>query len=54
MKSGLRDRHLAGSSDELFALLTEMWDSLDALPVISLMRRRLVATIDAEGGPTKY
>ena len=54
MKSGLRDRPVAGSSDELFALLTEMWDSLDALPAISSMRRRLVATIDAEGGHTKY
>ena len=54
MKSGLRNRPVAGSSDELFALLTEMWDSLDALPAISSMRRRLVATIDAEGGHTKY
>ena len=54
MKSGLRDRPVAGSSDELFALLTEMWDSLDALPAISSMRRRLVATIDTEGGHTWY
>jgi len=50
----LRDRPVAGSSDELFALLTEMRDSLDALQAISSMRRRLVATIDAEGGHTKY
>ena len=38
MKSGLRDRPVAGSSDELFALLTEMWDSLKALSAISSMR----------------
>ena len=54
MKSGLWNRPVSGSSDELFALLTEMWDSLDALPAISSVRRRLVATIDAEGGHTKY
>ena len=44
---------MAGSSDELFALLTDMWDYLDAILAISSMRR-LVATIDAEGGHTKY
>ena len=38
MKSGLRDRPVAGSSDELFALLTDMWDYLDAIPTISSMR----------------
>ena len=54
MKSGLRDRPVAGSSDELFALLTEMWDSLDAFPAISSMRRRLMANIHVEGGHTKY
>ena len=38
MKSGLRERPVAGSSDELFALLTDMWDYLDAIPAISSMR----------------
>ena len=53
MKSVLRERPVAGSSDELFTLLTEIWGSMDALPVISSMRRRLVATIDSEGVHTK-
>ena len=53
MKSGLRNRPVAGSSNELSALLTEMWDYLDAILAISSMMR-LVATIDAEGGHTKY
>ena len=39
MKYGLRDRPVTRSSDDLFALLTEMWDSMDDLPVISSMRR---------------
>ena len=54
MKSALRDRPVAGNSDDLFTLLTEVWDSVDALPYISSMRKRVVATIDAEGGYTKY
>ena len=54
MKSALRERPVCGSSDDLFTLLTEIWDSVDALPAISSMRRRLVATIDSEGGHTKY
>ena len=54
MKSDLRERPVAGSSNELFALLIEVWDSLDAFLAISSMRMRLVATIDAEGGHTKY
>ena len=54
MKSAQRERPVAGSSDDLFTLLTEIWGSMDALPAISSMRSRLVATIDSEGGHTKY
>ena len=32
MKSGLRHKPVYGSSDELFALLNEIRDSIDALP----------------------
>ena len=49
-----RERPVAESSDDLFTLLTEIWNSMDALPAISSMRRRLVATIDSVGGLTKY
>ena len=49
MNFGLMDRPVAGSSDDRFALLTEMWDSMDVLLAISSLGRRLVSTIDAEG-----
>ena len=50
LKSGLRDKPVTGGSSELFDVLREIWDSIDTLPFISSMRKRLLLTISADGG----
>ena len=49
LKSGLRERN-----DELFNVLVEIWYSIDTIPLILSMRKRLLQVIYAEKGHTKY
>ena len=49
MKSGLGEKTVTGGNDELF---NEIWDSIDTVPVILSMRKRLLQVIDADGGHT--
>ena len=54
LKSGLREKIVTGGNDELFNVLVEIWDSIDTVPVILSMRKRLLQVIDTDGGHTKY
>lgn len=45
---------MSGGNDELFNVFIEIWDSIDTVPVILSMRKRLLQVIDADGGHTKY
>ena len=42
LKSGLREKTVNGGNDELFNVVVEIWDSIDTLPVILSMRKRLL------------
>ena len=52
LKSGLREKTVTGGNEELFNVLV-LWDSIDTLPLILSMRKRLLQVIDADWGHTK-
>ena len=54
LKSGLRKKSVTGGNDELFNVLVEIWYSIDTIPLILSMRKRLLQVIYAEKGHTKY
>ena len=54
LKSGLRNKPVTGGSNELFEVLREILDSIDTFPFFSSMRKRLLLTINADGGHIEY
>ena len=54
LRDALKHHPLPLNSDELFALLTRVWDGIDVYPYVSSMRRRILSVIDANGGHIKY
>ena len=54
LRDAMKQHPLPPNSDELFALLSTIWDGIDAYPYVSSMRRRILSVIDANGGHIKY
>ena len=54
LRDALKHQPLPLNSDELFALLTRVWDGIDVYPYVSSMRRQMLSVIDANGGHIKY
>ena len=54
LRDGLKRHPVPANSDELFDLLSTLWDDIDALPYIKSMRRRISSIIKVDGGHIKY
>ena len=54
LRDGLKRHPVPANSDELFDLLSTLWDGIDALPYIKSMRRRISSIIKVDGGHIKY
>ena len=54
LRDRLKQHPLPPNSDQLFALLSTIWDGIDAYQYVSSMRRRMLSVIAAKGGHVKY